>query len=203
MEALQPFLQLNDLYQFYILASAIAALGIYKLGEDKNRTLALMHSAVSVWTGVLTFNFAYEFFNPEITIYADWVVTTPLLVGTIALTATNGRFNQPLKTVGAAALQVLVVLTGYLGFTRGSAELFFLGVALFAAEFAVLWSMSDDADYEILLIALFSLWSFYPIVYFRGILKDSIPEAQVTYWLVALPLISKHLYGFIDLYLVD
>jgi bacteriorhodopsin len=63
--------------------------------------------------------------------------------------------------------------------------------------------MSDDADYEILLIALFSLWSFYPIVYFRGILKDSIPEAQVTYWLVLLPLVSKHLYGFIDLYLVD
>lgn len=203
MELVAPLLQLNDLYQFYILASVVAASGVYLLGRDTNPLLAKMHTAVSIWTGALILNFAYEVFNPELTIYADWIVTTPLLVGTIALTATNGRFDQPLKTLGAAALQALVVVAGYFAFTTGSAQLFGLGVLLFAAEFLVLWSMSNEADYEILLFALFALWSFYPIVWFRGVLNNSLPESEVVYWLVVLPLVSKHLYGFIDLSLVD
>jgi hypothetical protein len=201
------FSQLHPDYQFYITVSLAAAAATAYLGNRWNAPgiVTGLMTFVSVWTAAATLNYAAGWIDPGNTIFLDWSLTTPALIAALGLKATDGSFDHLQTIVGAAALQLLVVLAGYQALALGSATWFFVGTGLFLlVQYLMLFSLGEHAgtQYQVLAALVFLAWLGYPYLFYQGILFDRLAEDTVRTGLVWMPILSKHVYGLVLLYLL-
>lgn len=203
MEPLQPLLQLRTLHQLYIAISLVTATGFLYYAQQNKDLLTGLHGVVSLWTGLAAFNYAYKFAPPSSTIYIDWILTTPLLVLTLVLTAAESRNIDIDTALNAMLLQSGVVLSGSAATALNQPIFFAVGLMLFLLEAYVLWQLSERPQYRMLLATVFSLWAFYPVVWYQGVLTNGLNAETTTLYLTMLALVSKHLYGVVDVKIVN
>lgn len=169
---------------------------------DTPKPITAVHALVSLWTGLATLNYTAGFVNSEYTIFLDWIITTPLLILSLSLTAGKGNLAKPIQSSIAAGLQAAVIYLGYLSLTTGQTTYFFLSSLLFlAVAYITVYRVGENAgtDYKATSIGFFALWTGYPILFYTGILNNDLAPRTVTIGLVVLPLISKHLYALYDM----
>jgi bacteriorhodopsin len=143
--------------------------------------------------------------SPENTIFLDWIVTTPLLILSLALTAGRRDFVKPKDTLYAVAGQVAVIIAGYLSVQTGQQAYFWVGSLIFAGVmYTVVAKIGDmsDSSFKLTSILFFTLWLGYPVLVYLGLLNDAISMRTLEIGLVVLPLLSKHVYGLLDMAMV-
>ncbi len=149
--------------------------------------------------------------------YVDWVVTTPLLLVALFLTATHRLRDRPYTLLAAlVAADVVMIACGAVGdlSTGGTRMLFFLiGCAALVVVFLLAWfplrrlAATQGADlervYTIVLAYLSVCWIGYPTIWYFGPSGiGAISQPVETILFVALPVFSKVGFSILDLFLL-
>ena len=206
----------------YILTafmSGAAFLHISKIYSSIKKAIPLMHFFLVTWSGLMYVSFLFKTPISDVVWYADWVVSTPLIVGTLSLTAMHdGSVRYDLLGL-VMGLQAMVIVAGALAQAAISPlatnVLFWISTGFLLLVFYILMKpirniakqTGDDVRkrYDILLsyITLFFIaypviWSFSDVVGIAG----GLGAFETSLLFVILPFMCKQVYGFLDLYLL-
>lgn len=190
-----------NLFTAYILIAFITAgiIGILTLSGRVNKKLGLIHIAISSWTGLITFNHLYSFFSSDLTIFIDWIITTPLLI--YALTETVAENFSRKTELGLMTLQIMMIVTGLISYTQLSLLAFFLGTLLFAIITVTIYSKSGKDKKSVLIF--FTAWTGYPLIFYIGIINSTITTETALILTYILAFFTKQVFGLIDLLILD
>jgi len=121
--------------------------------------------------------------------YADWIITTPLIVLSLGY-AVKDKVTQ--QSLFAASAQLLTIGFAYLHLTTPSLQPFAMIASLttFSATIYYLTTWLQEGNTPLLAWITLLTWFAYPAVYYayEGMLGEA------TTALVILPLLSKHLF---------
>jgi bacteriorhodopsin len=149
--------------------------------------------------------------------YADWIVTTPLLLVALWMTATTRTAKRPHvpTLVTLICADVVMILCGLIGdLSAGAARFVFYGVGvvalvvIFAVVFGTLRRVSrHDAEvarvYDIVAAYLALFWIGYPLTWILGPSGLGVVSQTVdTVLFVLLPIFSKVGFSIVDLSLL-
>ena len=215
-----------DVWYFLYIAAMVGGVLLFWLWSRDPKGVPADEYAVAmiipIWSGLAYFSMqsglgVIEIGGREVFVarYADWVVTTPLLL--YALTST-AYFYRPVRWtlyVGLVFATVIMILCGLLGDLAGGAPVqwvwFSLGVGALLTIFATLWGpMRRDAAAQSPELgaaytksaALFTaLWVGYPTIWALGPPGLGVIGPGLTVpLLVVLPIISKVGFSIYDLF---
>ena len=218
----------NPLYLFYVACMALGALLFFIWSRNPkgvHREEYLVASLIPIWSGLAYLAMAYGLGQTEVAgqttywaRYADWIVTTPLLILALALTANHRKQERNGVLIGAAiAADVIMILCGLIADLVEYAFLryvfFFIGVAALVAVFYITWgpfrrtAYSEGQDlgklYDRVAGYLSIFWIGYPTVWFLGPSGINVLPQSIDTWLfILLPLFSKVGFSILDLYLL-
>ncbi|WP_299307320.1 bacteriorhodopsin [uncultured Croceicoccus sp.] len=145
--------------------------------------------------------------------YADWTVTTPILLTGLVLTALHEHHRFSGFVVSVVILDVLMVLTGLLSALAPDAGArwiwFWWSSAAFAGVLYLLWKpvrersehygQPLDSIYKKNLAFVTVVWLAYPIVFAIGPQGLRITDTVTNVWIIlALDIIAKVVYGFVS-----
>ena len=202
-------------YIVLILLSAIVFYGMKNKSTGVPKKFFVIHFFVLLWSGIMylmrLFSDSSQFFTElPIYLYFDWMITTPLMLLALGLSAaykSDVDINWAIYSI--MGLQVLVIFTGLVADVSQSTEVWFaISVLLYIPLFGLLLGPIKNAATEfesfntLLLLIIFS-WIIYPIlwisssVYF-GFLSDEVMLIAF----VVFPLLSKAGFAFLDVYLL-
>lgn len=203
----------------YIGISFASAFGFVLLRSTWHlvpNVLYVIHAAIVVWSATMYMNFLYETPVSSIAWYLDWIVSTPLIVLALALTA---QFQQPHMAWGPTWLligaQALTIVTGLLAHVTSSVTgmymWFTLGCGMMLIVWYVIWfpmmriarehSAILHRKYMQLGALVILLWLTYPTVWIVSPLGlGYISYATTSILFVILPVLCKSGFGFLDLY---
>jgi len=150
--------------------------------------------------------------------YCDWLVTTPLIVLALALTAhlkrTQIAWDVTWLLIFAQALTILTGLFAHVTTSETGMYLWFtVGCGAMVLVWYLIWvplmriAREDDgllyAKYKRLGLFVIALWASYPIVWMLSPIGLHYLSQETTRILfVILPVICKPGFGFLDLYYV-
>ena len=149
--------------------------------------------------------------------YLDWIVSTPLLLVALFLTATHRLRDRPYTLLAAVvAADVAMIASGAIGdFAVGTARYVFfaIGVVALGIVFWLTWGpmralayrQGDDLGrvYTIVLAYLSACWVGYPLIWILGPSGvGAIPQPAETLLFVLLPIASKVGFSILDLSLL-
>ncbi len=149
--------------------------------------------------------------------YLDWIVTTPLLLVALFLTATHRLKERPYALLAAVvAADVAMIACGAIAdFAVGPARLVFfaIGVAALVVVFVLTWGpmrtlayrQGDDLGrvYTIVAAYLSACWIGYPTIWILGPSgTGAIAQPAETLLFVLLPIASKVGFSILDLSLL-
>lgn len=197
--------------------SALAFLYLSRVWDDVPLKFFLIHFFIVAWSGVMYLNFL----APEATRlsniawYADWVVSTPLILLALGLTATYKTKDQRWDLLGALmGAQILLVITGIISQESGATYAYWVGNALLLGVIYLLWGplreIAEDAGealagkYKLLAGYISVFFLLYPTVWYLGAPGplDVLDANQTSIAFVILPFFCKQVYGFLDLYML-
>jgi bacteriorhodopsin len=168
------------------------------------RKLGLIHTVISLWTGIITLNHFLGFFGPELTMIVDWAVTTPLLVWALGITVGYPRMPlQRPKIWAATVLQLGVIYTGYLTLKTGQEFWFWIGGFLMIAVFLLIFTAAKRRFDKVVVILFFTLWTAYPVLFYLGVMNTAIAKEAAIDSIYVVAVFSKQIFGYIDLLLLD
>ncbi|QZA89497.1 hypothetical protein K0C01_05010 [Salinarchaeum sp. IM2453] len=177
---------LTDPKQLYALVSLLGAAALYLYDWGVDERIQTLHALILGWSGLMYLNFETEWYVVELTYYADWILTTPMLVLALAVTATGEISERAWK---AAVAQGGVITTGYLAVDAGDgmAMMFLLSCGLLVYVLLSLRELISE-DLELLYWITAGTWVLYPVVWwYTGGELLAAPVAMVL-----IPFISKH-----------
>jgi len=178
---------------YVIISLVLGSFLLYKYTQTKDK-LPLIHAALILWSGLIYTNFFYNFIPLETTYYVDWILSTPLIVLAFGYTLTGGFTKKVLENV---LLQVMVIATGFIALSSSQPLLWFgLGLVLMLTVFYNFVEMGAFKLQPVLSIVLIGSFSLYPYVWW--VTSGNLLEASTL--LIALPLVSKHLFSVLDVY---
>ena len=179
---------------------------------------------IPVWSGIVYTAMALGLGQTEVAgqttywaRYADWIVTTPLLVTALWLTATTEHEKKPwLLLAGLIAADVIMILSGLVGdLSTGPARyvFFWIGVAALGVLFYLVWGPlkrvagEEEAgltDVYVKSAAYLSIfWIGYPTTWILGPSGIGLLSQEVdTALFVLLPIFSKVGFSLFDLTLL-
>lgn len=202
--------------------SGLAFLFMSRVWDDVPLKFPIIHFFIVVWSGTMYFNFLFPSFLSDYAWYADWMVSTPLIVLALGLTALHGADNKRYDLLGALlGAQFLQIVTGIVAQATGSVLPYLVGVGLLGGVVYILWGpmrriAQDTSDtlgrsYKTLAGYISVFFLLYPAVWF---VSGAIPTAenpiglsaltgtQTSIAFVVLPFFCKQVYGFLDMYLI-
>lgn len=214
----------NTLLWVYVAAMAIGALILFVMGRNSRsipREEVLIAVFIPIWSGAAYLGMALGqgsvVTNGETTFFArylDWVVTTPLLLLSLALVAMY-RHKKNYTLIGALiGADVFMILTGLIADLSPEPIRFIwygLGVAAFLVLLVLVWGplrREATANPEARISGIFGklatfltvFWIAYPVTWLIGPSGLGIVSQEVdTFLFVLVPIISKvgfSLYGF-------
>lgn len=195
---------IESVYQPYIAIALLTSLTLLLLYEytDINKELLTIHFLISFISGIATLNYVYTYFPSQNTIFLDWIITTPLLIGALGLTINKTSvFSQP-KTILAAVLQAAVIATGYLSITQNLAW-FWVGSILLIGVFYLMISQAETFKGQAVVALFFLAWISYPYFFYKGVLTDMITLETAYLGIYATAVFSKQVFAFIDIFILD
>ena len=218
----------DPLYLFYAVCMALGALFFFYWSRDPkgvHREEYLVATLIPIWSGLAYLAMAFGLGQTEVAgqttywaRYADWIVTTPLLILALALTANHRKQERNGVLIGAAiAADVIMILCGLIGDLAEPGLVrylfFFIGVLALLAVFYITWgpfrrtAYSEGEDlgkvYDRVAGYLSIFWVGYPLVWILGPSGTGLLSQQVDTWLfIILPLFSKVGFSLLDLYLL-
>ena len=217
----------NLLYGVYIAVMAAGALLFAAWSRDPkgvHRSEYAVAIMIPVWSGLAYLAMAFGLGQSEVAgqttywaRYADWVVTTPLLLVALGLTAMH-RLERRDNALLWALIGADVVMIGC-GFvadlaTGTARTVFFLcGVVALAVIFTLTWGalrrlayrQGDDLGsvYTKVLTLLSVLWVAYPAIWWLGPSGTGVlSQATESLLFVIVPILSKVGFSAVDLYLL-
>ncbi len=178
--------------------------------------------AIPVWSGLAYLAMAFGYGSVEVAgqttywaRYADWVVTTPLLLAALWMTATTRTQKGPhaATLVALVAADVIMILCGLVGdLSTGPARFVYygIGVAALALIFWIVWgplrrvAEGQDAEvgktYRTVAAYLGVFWVGYPLTWLLGPSGLGVVGQPVdTALFVLLPVFSKVGFSILDL----
>jgi bacteriorhodopsin len=210
----------GNLYiQAYIALAFVSALAFLYLGRRwsiPNR-FVLVHFFIVTWSGLMYLNFLAPSVLSDFAWYADWMISTPLIVTALAFTAMHESETRWDLIGGLVGLQFMLIVTGVISQSTGMNYAYWVGNALLIGVFYLLWGplkkIAEDGSEELArsykrlagYITIFFV--LYPVVWYAsGLTNPGSVEAlgalETSLAFVVLPLFCKQIYGFIDLYLI-
>ena len=214
----------TTLLWLYVAAMAAGALWFFRWYHDPRgvpRAEYLVAMLIPVWSGLAYTAMALGLGQAEVAgqtaywaRYADWIVTTPLLVTALWMTASLEHERKPWLLLGALvaadAIMILCGLVGDLSPAPARFVFFGIGVAALVALFALVWGplrreahengtgLGAVFDKSAALLGL--LWVGYPTLWILGPSGvGAISQPVETALFVALPIVSKVGWSVFDL----
>ncbi len=213
-----------SLHWFYFIVMAVGALYFYSLSRNPRgvpRYEYLIAIFIPCWSGLayLSIALGQGFLDTDSGIvyfarYLDWVVTTPLLLLALALTAMFYKKKKDKAIIGALiGADVIMILTGLIAdFSSGLQTYIWytLGVIALVVILYIIWyplrkmAQSSSAElgrhYNRTALYLTAFWVAYPTVWILGPsglgLTQSITEVLS---FIILPIFSKVGFSILDL----
>lgn len=179
---------------FYITASVLTATILLYLWKKQkiDSTTTILHTSIVGWSALMYSNFIFNFYQPGLTYYFDWIISTPLLV--LALVYSTEK-NISGKALLAAFTQFLVIAAGLMTQISSMTWTWFTASSIWlVALFYQLYRMGGYREKPVLYGILFFTWIGYPLVWLS--VDGDLLKAKAQ--LAALPLISKHLFALWD-----
>lgn len=208
-----PFIKL---YIITALLSGLAFIWLRELwGQDIPLKFHLIHFFIVVWSGIMYLNFLSESALTGYAWYLDWMISTPLILTALGLTAMYQAEDKRYDLIGAlVGLQFMLVVTGIVSQSTGQVWAYWIGNGLLVGVIYILWfplrEMATETHealgrkYTFLAGYITFFFILYPTVWYIGLPGPigylSAYETSVAF--VVLPFMCKQAYGFIDLYLL-
>jgi bacteriorhodopsin len=186
-------------FSYIVIALVSSVLTLYlAYRQEVNRKLAGLHFIVSLWSGIIATNYFLKFMPGKLTLFADWLITTPLLI--TALIMTYSDLKKDLNWL-APILQAGVITSGIL--SLNNTLFFWIGSLLLVPVFYITYRNIETIKGKIG-VGLFSLlWTGYPILFYLSTINQSISTETGLIGITILAIFSKQIFGFIDLLILD
>lgn len=179
----------------------------------------LIHFFIVTWSGFMYMNLIFKTPLSEFTWYADWVVSTPLIVLALGLTACYEKLQKPKDLLAALmGLQALTIIPGafaQMAETQSGMLMFYsIGWIAMFGVFYLIWGpfmkIAEQSGpriylkYKTLAYFVILFWVTYPLIWILGTpgLKI-ISDYTTTVMFIVLPILCKSGFGFLDLYLLN
>lgn len=202
--------------------SGLAFLLLYRVWDNVPRRLPIVHFFIVTWSGMMYLNFVEgQTLISDFTWYVDWMVSTPLIVLALALTATLKSDKNHYDLIGALmGLQFMLIVTGVISQETGAspAYAFWIGCGLLVGVAYLLWGpfrkiakqSSKQLSFKYTLLAgyITVFFALYPVAWY---LSETVYPAGpgilgafgTSLAFVVLPFFCKQVYGFLDMYLIQ
>lgn len=212
----------SSLIWAYIATAFLSAVGyifLYKWSENVPRRFPIIHFFIVTWSGLMYLNFVEgQTIFSDFVWYMDWLISTPLILLALAMTATLKSDENHYDLIGALmGLQFMLIVTGIISQESGSelAYAFWIGCLLLLGVVYLLWKpfkqiaeeTGTGRSYKILAAYISVFFALYPIAWY---LSETIYPAgpgvlgafETSAAFVILPFFCKQVYGFLDMYLI-
>lgn len=176
-----------------------------------------IHFCIVTWSALMYMNLIFDTVIKPYTWYADWIISTPLIMLALGLTA-----MYPLQKINYALLfgllstQVMIIATGYLAHIcptdTGKLTFFIVGNVLMLLLFYLvagpLRAISAQTPamkqkFSNLTVLLLIFWISYPVAWIIGTPGYGLISPFATNVLfVVLPILCKPVFGLLDIYLL-
>jgi len=204
------------LYIVSAFVSAVAFIGLYRYWDGAvPLRYHLIHFFVEMGAGMMYVNFLGDSVLADVAWYLDWMVSTPLILTALTLTAFYESDDINWDLLGAlVGLQCMVIVSGIVAQLTGQVYAFWIGTALLFGVIYLLWgpvrtiAMERGSvlgrQYTRLAAYISVLFLLYPAVWYLGEPGPlgALTAPQTTLAFVILPFLCKQLFGFLDLYLL-
>ena len=204
----------------YILTaflSGLAFLALSRKWDNVPLKFPIIHFFIVTWSGIMYLNFLNGTVFSDFGWYMDWLISTPLILLALGLTAMHGRETRWDLLSALMGLQFMLIVTGIISQESGQWYAFHVGNALLLGVIYLLWgplrSMAQETSeklgrsYTILATYISAFFVLYPTAwYLSEVIYPAGPgllgafETSVAF--VILPFFCKQMYGFLDMYLL-
>lgn len=215
---LTPSTALNSIYVILLFSSSFLFLYLRSIWNKKVADIFFwIHFCIATWSALMYMNLIFDTPLKQYTWYCDWIISTPLIMLALGLTA-----MYPLEKVNKSILfallssQFMIIATGYLAeicpTLNGKLTFFMVGNLIMALLFYIVAGplrkiaaenahMKNKFSRLILLLLIF--WTSYPLAWIIGTPGYGIISPFATNILfVILPILCKPVFGIVDLYLL-
>jgi bacteriorhodopsin len=210
---------LNAIYVIILSLSALSFLYLRTLWSAKVPEIFFwIHFTIVSWSALMYLNLVFTAPIAPFTYYADWIVSTPLIMLALGLTA-----MYPLDKIQwnllfpLMMIQAMIVVTGLLAqisLNQTSMLCFFgfgnvLMFIIFYLVFGPIMQLAKTnklifSKYKKLALLLIAFWVSYPLIWIIGTPGYGLVSPYVTNLLfIILPILCKPVFGFIDLYIIQ
>lgn len=215
---LQTIEGLNALYVITLSLSGAVFLYLRTIWKKRIPEIFFwIHFTIVIWSAIMYLNLVFNTPIAPFTYYADWIVSTPLIMLALGLTA-----MYPLQKIEWHLLfpllitQAMIVITGLLAQIShnptGALCFFSIGNLLMIIVFYLIFGpimhiAKNNKDiytkYKKLSILFAAFWISYPTVWILGTTGFGIFSPYITNLLfIILPILCKPVFGFVDLYMI-
>ncbi len=176
-----------------------------------------LHFFIVSWSALMYCNLLFDTPLKPFAWYCDWIISTPLIMLAIALTA-----MYPLKHLNISLIfaimstQVIIILTGYLAqiapTSIGLISFFIIGnvfmLLIFYLIYGPLMQIAKTnkllyTKYRALAMLLMIFWISYPTIWIIGTPGFGLfSDFTTNVFFVILPILCKPVFGIIDLFLL-
>lgn len=182
----------QNIHLVYTAISLITSTYLYqaskKFSGSTLKKATKTHALVSLWSGIIYLNFSAKIIPADLTYFADWVISTPLLAYAFLTTHKINKDNL-LTTV---FLQSIVIQLGALAYMTQNLTWFGIGTLTLIPVLYKIAETTYKKDPYLTTIFI-GTWIAYPIIF----LQYSADLTKATIPLTILPLISKHVFAII------
>ncbi len=201
--------------------SGLAFIYLSRAWDNVPRRFPIVHFFIVTWSGLMYLNFVEgQTLISDFAWYVDWMISTPLIVLALALTATYKSEKNHYDLIAALmGLQFMLVVTGIISQQTGAspAYAFWIGCGLLVGVAYLLWGpfrqiAEETSDvlakkYKLLAGYITVFFALYPLAWY---LSETIYPAgpgmlgafETSLAFVILPFFCKQVYGFLDMYLI-
>jgi bacteriorhodopsin len=207
----------TPLIMAYIATAFLSGLGYLFLSKEWDNVplkFPIIHFFIVTWSGIMYLNFLNGTPLSDFGWYMDWMISTPLILLALGLTAMHGRETRWDLLSALMGLQFMLVVTGIISQESGMTWAYWIGNALLLGVFYLIWGpLKDMAEetsdvlaksYKTLATYISVFFLLYPIVWYIGLPGplEVLNARQTSIAFVVLPFFCKQVYGFLDMYMI-
>lgn len=209
---------LNLFYIIFLFSSALYFLYLRSQWQKKVPQIFFwVHFFIVSWSALMYCNILFDTVLKPYVWYCDWIVSTPLIMLALALTAMYPLTKIDLPIIFAImSTQAIVITTGFLAHISPTKPglLTFFGIGnifmllVFYLVYGPLMNIASEnklllQKYQKLAILLIIFWISYPVAWIIGTPGLAILSPFATNVLfVILPILCKPIFGIVDLFLL-
>jgi len=207
----------TPLIMAYIATAFLSGIGYLFLNKRWDSVpvkFPIIHFFIVTWSGIMYLNFLNGTPLSDFGWYMDWMVSTPLILLALGLTAMHNRDTRWDLLGALMGLQFMLVVTGIISQESGMTWAYWIGNALLLGVIYLIWvpfkRMAEETSdalarsYKTLATYITVFFLLYPAVWYLGVPgpMEVLNAYQTSAAFVVLPFFCKQMYGFLDMYFI-